>query len=265
MEEGPEIIVVDNGSHDTSVEQLLELDLDERRLKILRNEGNLGFAVACNQGSRVATGEFYLFLNPDCVVETTTLPILLHHLQQAGAGMAGGLILNHDGSEQRGCRRSVPTPWRSFVNTFGLTRLARFNGELFADFRLDRQEIPDGVVEVEAISGACMLVSKEAFEDVGPLDEGYFLHCEDLDWCMRFQERGWKILFVPQARLLHSKGSCSSSRPIFVEWVKHKGMVRFYRKFLFAVTPVPFCGWSGSASGSVLGCPSSALRLKDCC
>jgi GT2 family glycosyltransferase len=63
------------------------------------------------------------------------------------------------------------------------------------------------------------------------MDEGYFMHCEDLDWCMRFRQRGWKILFVPEADVIHYKGTCSQSRPIFVEWHKHKGMMRFYGKF----------------------------------
>ena len=84
---------------------------------------------------------------------------------------------------------------------------------------------------MEAISGALMLVSREAVNDVGLWDEEYFLHCEDLDWCERFRLKGWKILFVPDAPVIHYKGTCSRSRPIFVEWHKHKGMLRFYRKF----------------------------------
>ena len=68
-------------------------------------------------------------------------------------------------------------------------------------------------------------------EDVGPLDDGYFMHCEDLDWCMRFRQKGRQILFVPTAKVVHFLGVCSKSRPIFVEWHKHKGMMRFYRKF----------------------------------
>ncbi len=82
-----------------------------------------------------------------------------------------------------------------------------------------------------AISGACMLVKREAVEDVGWWDEEYFLHCEDLDWCMRFRQKGWKILFVPDARIVHAKGACSQEQRLFVEWHKHKGMMRFYRKF----------------------------------
>lgn len=84
---------------------------------------------------------------------------------------------------------------------------------------------------MEAISGAFMLVKRSSLETVGPLDTGYFLHCEDLDWCMRFKQAGYLILFVPDVVITHVKGGCSVNRPVFVEWHKHKGMVRFYRKF----------------------------------
>ena len=235
-----EIVVVDNNSQDESVQQLRAQYHGGKKLIIVNNNKNLGFAVACNQGSSASTGEYLLYLNPDCIVESSTIPILLQCLQNNHqVGMVGGLILNHDGSEQRGCRRAIPTPWKSFVNSFGLKHLARINRNFFSDFRLDQEPLPENAVEVDAISGACMLVSREAFTHVGPMDEGYFLHCEDLDWCMQFRQKGWKILFVPQARLFHSKGSCSASRPVFVEWSKHKGMVRFYRKFFSDQYPRP--------------------------
>jgi GT2 family glycosyltransferase len=235
-----EILVVDNDSGDQSIQQLHEEYHGEKKLTVLQNDKNLGFAVACNQGSRAAEGESFLYLNPDCIVEPETIPTLLHALQsKSDVGMVGGLILNHDGSEQRGCRRAIPTPWKSLVNSLGLKPLARFNQKLFSDFRLDSEPLPTESIAVDAISGACMLVSRQAFEDVGPMDEEYFLHCEDLDWCMRFGQRNWEILFVPQARLLHSKGSCSASRPVFVEWSKHRGMARFYRKFFADNSPWP--------------------------
>ena len=235
-----EILVVDNDSHDESIQQLRDRYDGEKSLHIQINNKNLGFAAACNQGSSAASGEFFLYLNPDCIVEPATIPILLRCFQkEPQAGMAGGLILNHDGSEQSACRREIPTPWKSLVNSFGLNRLARINRKIFSDFRLDHEPLPEKEIEVEAISGACMLVSKKAYTDVGSMDEKYFMHCEDLDWCMRFRQAGWKIFFVPQARLTHSKGSCSASRPIFVEWSKHKGMHRFYRKFFSSQHPMP--------------------------
>lgn len=96
---------------------------------------------------------------------------------------------------------------------------------------MHNEPLPDKSIYIEAISGACMLVKREAIDDVGPWDEGYFLHCEDLDWCMRFQQKNWKVIFVPHAKITHVKGVSSKNRPIFVEWHKHRGMVRFYRKF----------------------------------
>jgi GT2 family glycosyltransferase len=227
-----EVLVVDNGSTDSSLELLTEHFPDEPKLKIIRNGTNLGFAAACNLGAEDAPAPYLLFLNPDCILGTDSLQRMLQVLEMnPAAGMAGGLLINQDGTEQAGGRRAVPTPWRSFVRASGLHRLERYSPRLFFDFHLHKQPLPAEPIEVEAISGALMLVKREAIEDVGVWDEGYFLHCEDLDWCMRFRKKGWKILFVPDAPVIHYKGTCSRSRPIFVEWHKHKGMMRFYHKF----------------------------------
>jgi GT2 family glycosyltransferase len=105
------------------------------------------------------------------------------------------------------------------------------NHPKFESVVMHQKPLPEKPVYKEAISGAFMLVRRSAMEDVGLMDEGYFLHCEDLDWCMRFRQKGWKILFVPDVEVIHAKGVCSHPRPVRVEWHKHKGMVRFYRKF----------------------------------
>jgi GT2 family glycosyltransferase len=223
-----EIVVVDNASIDGSLDSLPE----SPHISVIRNSANVGFAAACNIGIRASSTPFLLFLNPDCSFQPGAVSILLAGLQSSErVGMAGGLLLNEDGSEQGGGRRAVPTPWRSLVRAFGLHRFADRWPKLFYDFHLHKQPLPNEPIEVEAISGACMLVKREAVQDVGIWDEGYFLHCEDLDWCLRFQQRGWKILFVPDSRIYHALGACSQSRRVFVEWHKHKGMVRFYNKF----------------------------------
>ncbi|MBE0436011.1 MAG: glycosyltransferase family 2 protein [Methylomicrobium sp.] len=223
-----EIIVVDNASHDGSLEAIQDLP----EITLVRNSQNLGFAAACNKGIELARSPYLLFLNPDCNFEQGTIMTIAECLSQDDrAGMAGGLLINPDGTEQAGGRRAVPTPWRSFVRAFGLYRLANRWPRLFYDFNLHNQPLPTTPIEVEALSGACMLVRRKAIDDVGLWDEGYFLHCEDLDWCMRFRQKGWKVLFVPTAKVTHAHGACSGGRPIFVEWHKHKGMMRFYRKF----------------------------------
>ena len=227
------IIVVDNGSKDSSLKYIDNLAELQSRLVCIRNSKNLGFAKACNIGI-AADGEsdYLLFLNPDCVIDKDALEKLLSCIKSSPqAGMVGPLLLNPDGTEQAGGRRAIPTPWRSFVNIFGLYKLKERYPRLFADFLLHQQPLPDGDTEVEAVSGSCMLVRHDALMDIGTMDEGYFMHCEDLDWCMRFRQRGWKIMFVPDARVIHQKGVCSKTRPIFVEWHKHKGMMRFYIKF----------------------------------
>ena len=223
-----EVIVVDNASTDHSLDALAGLP----NVQIIKNATNVGFATACNVGIRVASAPFLLFLNPDCSFKPDTLIRLLEAMRfDERVGMVGGLLVNPDGTEQAGGRRAIPTPWRSFVRAFGLARFADRWPRLFFDFHLHKQPLPNHNIEVEAISGACMMVRREAIQDVGEWDERYFLHCEDLDWCMRFRQKGWKILFVPSARVTHALGVSSRSRPIFVEWHKHKGMIRFYRKF----------------------------------
>ena len=227
-----QVIVVDNASADDSVGVLLESFPNEPKLTVVRNAANLGFSVACNIGSERANGDYVLFLNPDCRLDSAAVRTMTSVLESdASIGMVGGLLVNPDGTEQGGGRRAMPTPWRSFVRAFGLSRFANRWPRLFFDFHLHKQPLPATPIEVEAISGACMLVKRTAMEDVGPWDEDYFLHCEDLDWCMRFRQKGWKVMFVPAARITHALGVCGRSRPVFVEWHKHKGMMRFYRKF----------------------------------
>ncbi len=231
LSQASEVVLVDNASRPDSFEPLIAPLESHPRLHLIRSAENRGFAVGCNLGAELSTQPLVLFLNPDCVVGDQSLDRLCAALQeQPLAGMAGGLLTYPDGREQGGGRRAVPTPWRSFVRAFGLARLSQRWPKLFNDFHLHCQPLPEAPIQVEAISGACMLVKREAVDDFGLMDEGYFLHCEDLDLCIRARAHGWQILFVPDAPIVHHKGGCSHERPIFVEWHKHRGMVRFYRK-----------------------------------
>ncbi len=234
-----EVFVSDNGSTDGSLSFLHGLAGIDTRLRIIENRKNLGFAHASNIALKQAQGEYALLLNPDAVIKPDTLAQILATLvTYPEAGMAGCLLRNPDGTEQAGCRRCVPTPWRTLVRVFQLDVLFP-NHPRFRNFVLTRQPLPDTPVFLEAISGAFMLVRRKALEDVGFLDRKYFVHCEDLDWCMRFRQAGWKILFVPDVEVIHYKGACSKDRPIFVLWHKHKGMIRFYRKFFRHQYPWP--------------------------
>jgi len=239
LHQAREVVVVDNASRKEQFEPSIARFESHPRLRVIRSAENRGFAVGCNLGAELATQPLVMFLNPDCRIGPGALARMSKALQaDPSAALAGGLLTYADGVEQGGGRRVMPTPWRSFVRTFGLSRLSRLAPQLFNDFLLHRQPLPPAAIAVEAISGACMLVKREAIDDFGVMDEGYFLHFEDLDLCMRARASGWRVLFVPDAPIVHHKGGCSRERPVFVEWHKHKGMIRFYKKHFRGQYPI---------------------------
>ena len=234
-----EIFIADNGSTDNSIALVKSEFKNLSNLHIIEIGSNLGFSTANNIALKLTSGDYIVFINPDCLIEKNTLEqMILAASEYPNVGMAGCLILNMDGTEQSGCRRAIPTPIRSLFRVF---RLQHFfpNIPFFQDFNLTGTPLPLKPICVDAISGAFMLVKRSALDIVGPLDSKYFLHCEDLDWCMRFTQAGLSILFVPHVVITHIKGSCSIQRPIFVEWHKHRGMVRFYQKFFLTNYPRP--------------------------
>jgi hypothetical protein len=256
------VTVVDNNSSDRSLESIARI-LDEcTNLKVIEAGENLGFARANNLGITREKGHYVALVNPDCVVRPDTFRRLQESMDAyPNAGMAGCMIRDGDGTEQVGTRRVIPTPWLTLVRVFRLNRLFP-NDPRFRDFNEDDLPLPDRPAFVEAISGALMFVRREALEEVGVLDEGYFLHCEDLDWFMRFQQAGWKILFVPDAEATHVKGACSQAEPIRVLWHKHRGMLRFYRKFYREKYPRPLMWAVTVAVWTRFGLLGSGILLK---
>jgi GT2 family glycosyltransferase len=239
-----EMFVVDNGSDDRSLEAVRTRQASSgSRLRIIENGRNLGFSRANNRALAQASGDCLLFLNPDCIVQPDTIESMRRVMNEhAEAGMAGCLILNPDGTEQPGCRRESPTPGKALVRAFRLGAWLRWLGvadHRARDFVRSGDPLPAVPTEVDAISGAFMFVRRSALERVGPLDEGYFLHCEDLDWCERFRRAGYKVLFVPHVTITHAKGGSSGGRPVRVLWHMHRGMIRFYRKFFLHAYPRP--------------------------
>jgi GT2 family glycosyltransferase len=235
-----ELIVSDNGSADGSLQVVRERLGADPRLTLVENGANLGFAAGNNRVLDRTSAPYLLFLNPDCIVREDTLGRLADFMDATpGAGMAGCLIRNPDGSEQKASRRRIPDPWIGLVR---FLHLDRFSSRLAGEKRLNLvdEPLPERPVQVEAVSGSFMLVRRAALDEVGPLDEGYFLHCEDLDWFARFAAAGWKIYFVPDVEVVHHQGTCSKSTPVRVEWHKHRGMARFFRKFQAGDYPLPF-------------------------
>jgi len=228
-----EVLISDNASGDGSIAALRQRFAADLRLRVSVAERNRGFAAAANAVLDEARGQWLLFLNPDCIVRPDTLTRMLEvWAGESGIGLAGCLLRNPDGSEQRGSRRHEPTPLRSLGRVL---RLGRYrSGAAWSGFDLHEQPVPVEPVAVDAISGAFMLTDRAALSRVGPLDAGYFLHCEDLDWCRRFRDAGYRVVFVPQVEVVHYQGTSSRHRRVRVEWHKHRGMLRYYRKFFLS-------------------------------
>jgi GT2 family glycosyltransferase len=241
-----EWLCVDNGSTDSSLEELRRAVGEDPKVRVLENGTNLGFSRANNRAIRESRGDWVLLLNPDCRVEPDTIERMRATVVRfPRVAVAGCLVQNPDGTEQAGCRRETPTPSKALVRAMGLGRVARRldrDGLGFRDFVRQGDPLPESPVEVDAVSGAFMLVSRTAMESVGLLDEGYFLHCEDLDWCERFRRAGYQVLFVPDVTVVHDKGVSSRSRPVRVLWHMHRGMVRYYGKFFRGQYPAGLLG-----------------------
>lgn len=197
-----EIIVVDNASDDGSVEMLRKYF---PHVTVIANEENLGFAKANNVALQRAKGEFFLLINPDTLVQEDTLHVMLSAFEEdPRVGLAGCKILNPDGTLQLACRRSFPTPWVAFTKISGLSTVFP-RTRLFGRYNVTYRN-PDESYEVDAISGSFMMVRREVYEQVGGLDETFFMYGEDLDWCYRIQQMGWKILYVSETQIIHYKG-----------------------------------------------------------
>ena len=244
-----ELIVVDNASRDGSIERLPH----DPRLRLIRNPDNRGFGTACNQGAGVAQGDALLFLNPDCVLPRDAVARLRARLAtDATLAILGAQLVNPDGSPQAAARRRTPTPLRALRRTLG------WRGDAIDLPQAEAATRHDGLEYVEAISGALMLLPRVRFAALGGFDEGYVLHCEDLDLCRRALLAGGRIGVAREVEVPHHKGTSSRARPVWVEWQKHRGMLRYFRRFDAASSPA----WLRAAVplGVWLRFPFAALR-----
>jgi GT2 family glycosyltransferase len=227
-----DVSIVDNGSSDNSFLVAQRKFQHETSFRFRSNNENVGFAAAVNGVIGEVAGDYILVLNPDCMMSKDGVHEFVRVMEaNPTAGISGPLVLNGDGTIQKSCRRDIPTPWKALMQISGLYKVFPGSGQ-FRGFESPPDDlVPDSPIEVEGISGACMFIRKTALSSVGYMDERYFLHCEDLDWFIRFKEHGWNILFIPQIRVIHEQGACSRSQPVKVNWYKHRSMLMFYRKF----------------------------------
>jgi GT2 family glycosyltransferase len=224
-----EVIVVDNASRDGTVE------LIERKfpwVKVISNDENSGFAQATNIAMRHARAPLLLHLNPDAIVPAGGLAAAIAELERRpDIGMLGGKLVRSTGEFDHACKRGAPTIASSLYYFFGLARLfptsSRFAHYTAGD--LDKDEAG----YVDAVTGAFMLVRREAVDEVGEFDERYWLYGEDLDWCARFWEHGWRILYWPGIEVVHLKGGTTGGyRSWKLNVAFYKSMGLYYDKHL---------------------------------
>jgi GT2 family glycosyltransferase/lipopolysaccharide/colanic/teichoic acid biosynthesis glycosyltransferase len=221
-----EVIVVDNASDDNSVE-MVQKKFPE--VNLIVNKNNMGFAAANNQALRVCHGEFVLLLNPDTVVQEDTFKTMLAFFEQhPQVGLAGCKILNPDGSLQLACRRSFPTPWVGFTKSIGLSNIFP-RSKFFGRYNLTYLN-PDETYEVDAVSGSFMFIRKKVVDNVGGLDEQFFMYGEDLDLCYRVKQAGWEIYYIPSTQVIHYKGQSVRRSDIDEVKVFYEAMRIFTRK-----------------------------------
>ncbi|MEX2115985.1 MAG: glycosyltransferase [Bacteroidota bacterium] len=236
-----EVFVVDNASDDGSVEMVRTRFPDVR---LIVNKTNIGFASANNIALRRSRGKVILLLNPDTVVQEDTMKVMLRFFEDnPDAGIAGCKILNPDGSLQLPCRRSFPTAWVALAKISGLSSL--FPGSrLFGRYNLTYLS-PEETYEVDAVSGSFMMMRREAYEGVGGLDESFFMYGEDLDWCYRVQQAGWKNYYVHSTQIIHYKGESTRRSSIDEIRMFYDAMHLFVQKHLHGSRPMTFvlrCG-----------------------
>lgn len=228
-----EVIVVDNGSTDGSLQSINSLKWPN--LRVIANKKNEGFAKAVNQGIRQSSGKNILFLNSDIVVKKDALVKLLAFVENhPQAGLVGGRLLNPNGSPQGSCF-FLPTLWR-VVKEFWFGNKG---------FSVVKKYVPEGrgPSEVEAVTGAVFLIPRKILAKVGLLDEHYFMYFEDLDYCRRVGQSGFKIYYLPTAEFIHAHGSSGKDMPEKTnQWLVESSKI-YYGKFQYFL--ITFIIWTG--------------------
>lgn len=220
-----EVIVVDSASQDGSVSMMRR---DFPWVQVLAQSENVGFPRGNNIGIAAARGAYVLLLNPDTVVLNGALARMVAYVDaNADVGVLGPQLRYPDGTIQSS-RRRFPTRLTAFFESTWLERWAP--GDILRDYRvLDVAE--DQVVDVDWVMGAAMMVRREVVDTVGGMDEGYFMYSEELDWCRRIKDAGWRVVYFPEAVIVHHEGKSSeqvvTERHIYFQQAK----LRYFRKY----------------------------------
>ena len=242
-----EIIVVDNASTDGSWEMVQERFPE---VKLVRNLANLGFAKASNIGMRLSRGRYVCLVNSDVQVLDDCFDRLIAHLDQHPRfGMVGPRIVGSDGRVQRSCM-GFPTLWNTLCAALALPsafpKSALVNGWLLTHRSFDRLQT------VDVLNGMFVMVRREALEEVGLLDEDFFMYGEDMDWCQRFWQAGWGVTLCPDAQAVHYGGASSANAPVRFYVEMNRSLLRYFTKHH---------GWFGHCAVSCVIAIHQVLRV----
>jgi len=221
-----EIIVVDNNSKDGSIELLKE---NFPGVKLIENQENRGFSFACNQGIKKSSGRYVLLLNPDTIFPETGLSRVLDFMDSnPEAGICGPRMVDLSGNLLYSCR-SFP----SFLTSVSSSQSLLFR--LFPRNPLSRRYLMKDldrsrVQEVDWVSGSCLLARKKMLDQIGLLDESYFIYVEDVDLCYRAHKAGWRIFYFPEVTFVHQVGQSTSQNRLKCQLQHHKSMWIFFKK-----------------------------------
>lgn len=224
-----EVILVDNASTDGSADLVRQ---DFPNVYLYMTDRNEGFARPMNKAMHQAVGRYLLLLNPDTILLEGSVSNLVAFMDaNPGIGICGPKVLNRDGTLQKSCRRGIARPWNTFTYFSGLAdRFPR--SQRFGGYQLNYMD-EDLAHEVDGVSGSCMMIRREVIDRIGYLDERYFAYQEDADYCFLAQKAGWKIYYIPTAKIYHYGGQGGSHvqpyRSLF-EW--HRSYFIYYRKNL---------------------------------
>lgn len=225
-----EIILVDNNS-DKDEESYLFLDklLEQNNVTVIKSEENLGFAKANNIGMELAKGRNFLILNPDVTFHNNVIKILSDYLDNnETVGMVGPKVLNPNGSFQQPCLRGKPYPKDTLFHLIGLAKAfpkcEALNG--YALWYLNRDEIN----ECGALSGCCMMLKKSLFDEIGGMDEQFFMYQEETDWGLRTAKAGKKTVYNPNAIVTHVGGATTKAVQVKAIWIFTQSMMKFFKK-----------------------------------
>lgn len=216
-----EIIVTDNASGDDSLEKL---EKDFPSINFIASNFNKGFAYGNNIAIKQASGRYILLLNSDTLVYKDSLSRIFNLMESCSdIGACGCRLLLKDGTLDKACRRSFPNPKNAFYRLFHIPTKSSEN-----NYNLDLNDY--GVYEIDCLSGAFMFIRKEALDEVGLLDETFFMYGEDIDLCYRIKEKGWKIYYYGKSTVTHFKGSSSKKKKAKLIYEFYRAMYIYYNK-----------------------------------